>query len=189
MQIQVFYSPQPDEETNSSAACEYSNRINGLIIPSSSQDNNVDISLHRLDLKSINKLDETSKSGPCLNIFIISCSADGSVDRVVRKLVRTMKSSTRSGETDDSSCQELPIISSRCFVALALLGHARCENSAQQMKDTIFTAGRKFGKQMQEYFKDSQFADRLEVQAELDGPEMTGGFDEWVQQSIKSTMS
>ena len=188
MQIQVFYSPQADEEPNSSAACEYSKRINGLINPSS-QDDNVVISLHRLDLESINKLDETSKSGSCLNVFIISCSADGSVDRVVRKLVRNMKSSTISGETDDLSCEELPIISSKRFVALALLGHARCENSAQQMKDTIFNTGRKFGKQMQEYFKDSQFADRLEVQAELDGPEMSGGFDEWVQQSINSVLS
>ncbi len=85
--------------------------------------------------------------------------------------------------------KELPIISSKCFVAVALLGHARCENSAQQMKDTIFNGGRKFGKQMQEYFKDSQFPDRLEIQAELDGPEMSGGFDEWVQQSINLAQS
>lgn len=178
MKIQVFYSPQPDEDPKSSAAYEYSHRILSLI-PSQ-------ISINRLDIDSIGTMEAASCNGPCFNIIIISCSADGSVDRVVRKLVRKMKSSEIIGSSDATDKnEEIPTIPARNFVALALLGHARCENSAQQMKDTIYNTGRKFGKQIQESFLEFQFSDILEVQAELDGPDMAGGFDEWLKSSIR----
>jgi|AntRauTorckE5430_2_1112549.scaffolds.fasta_scaffold00596_5 hypothetical protein len=179
MKIQVFYSPQPDEEPKSSAAYEYSQRILSLI-PSQ-------ISIHQLDIDNIYTMKAASDDDKCFNIIILSCSADGSVDRVVRKLLRKMKSSniTNSSAASDSS-EEMPNMEGRTSVAVALLGHARCENSAQQMKDTIYNTGRKFGKQIQEAFLGFQFFDTLEVQAELDGPDMPGGFDEWLQSSFHS---
>jgi hypothetical protein len=73
----------------------------------------------------------------------------------------------------------------RCY-ALAALGHARCENSANQMADTIFGTGRRFDKALSGsgFFQNASGASsctvpRLETQVELCGPETE--FDPWLE--------
>ena len=62
------------------------------------------------------------------------------------------------------------------------------------MKDTIFNYGRKFHKcieQLQSVSSSNSTAntrsvrERLEVQVELEGPDVPGGFDEWVVANSK----
>ena len=139
------------------------------------------IVVERLSLESVNVL-TCPDCTQC--IFIISCSADGSVDRIVRKIVRNLRNST-----DDNAASE-----NKPKVAIALLGHARCENSANQMKDTIFGNGRKFLKAVvgllkaaaPENSKDElSLVESLEVQVELEGPDSPGGFDEWIKRIVQ----
>ena len=192
MKTKVIYSPQPDEPQESSAAYEYAKRISdmlggdGLTSIRSSAETDCDgeanaIVVERLSLESVNVL-TCPDCTQC--IFIISCSADGSVDRIVRKIVRNLRNST-----DDNAASE-----NKPKVAIALLGHARCENSANQMKDTIFGNGRKFLKAVvgllkaaaPENSKDElSSVESLEVQVELEGPDSPGGFDEWIKRIVQ----
>uniref|UniRef100_A0A7S4K9M1 Uncharacterized protein n=1 Tax=Odontella aurita TaxID=265563 RepID=A0A7S4K9M1_9STRA len=111
-------------------------------------------------------------------LFVLSCSADGSIDRSVRKVARKLPSSS-DGSNDGPAARGTESV--RKF-AVALLGHARCENSAQQMGDTIYTAGRRFEKALLKCALFSPpsptIAKRLETQAELRSPE--DEFDLWV---------
>ena len=194
----VIYSPQPDEPCQSSAAFEYAKRVSSLVVAdgaSSSHaadagvagdvNNSSLIVAERLTLQSLDFLAEGNKEDDeqhCPTyIFIVSCAADGSVDRIVRKLIRNLKSST---------CTEKSMLTSgggRPKVAIALLGHARCENSANQMKDTIFANGRRLRKGVVGVLGagvDINVGDAvpsLEVQVELEPPEVAGGFDEWIK--------
>lgn len=191
--LKVFYSPQPDENPETSAAYEYSKRALDLL-------NQDSTSIDRLSLDSLDFLSEektetaadtieetiSSSSPPCTFILIIiSCGADGSVDRNVRKLLRSMKTKTKAAAEKYESKQENKNLQSSLssesamVVAIALLGHARCDNSANQMKDTIFNYGRRFHKNMEILSTSSVFS-KLEVQVELEGPDEPGGFDEWV---------
>ena len=71
--------------------------------------------------------------------------------------------------------------------AIAALGHARCENSANQMADTIFATTRRFDKLMSSsgMFVDTSLKwKRLETQVELNGPEVD--FDPWLKSLIQS---
>ena len=192
MKTKVIYSPQPDEPQESSAAYEYAKRISdmfggdGLTSIRSSAETDCDgeasaIVVERLSLESVNVL-TCPDCTQC--IFIISCSADGSVDRIVRKIVRNLRNST-----DDNAASE-----NKPKVAIALLGHARCENSANQKKDTIFGNGRKFLKAVVgllnaaacDNSKDElSSVESLEVQVELEGPDSPGGFDEWIKRIVQ----
>ena len=192
MKTKVIYSPQPDEPQESSAAYEYAKRISdmlgggGLTSIRSSAETDCDgeanaIVVERLSLESVNVL-TCPDCTQC--IFIISCSADGSVDRIVRKIVRNLRNST-----DDNAASE-----NKPKVAIALLGHARCENSANQMKDTIFGNGRKFLKAVVGLLKaaasdnskdELNSVENLEVQVELEGPDSPGGFDEWIKRIVQ----
>jgi hypothetical protein len=51
------------------------------------------------------------------------------------------------------------------------------------MKDTIFTAGRKFDKALDGSFGTLRLGDRVEVQAELEGPDES--FDPWVKATLE----
>jgi hypothetical protein len=94
----IFYSPQPDEQPDSSAAYEYAKRASDLI--SQHQQRQQTVAIHRLSLDSFGMigkraaaapLEDEEKAASC-TIIIVSCSADGSVDRIVRKIIRNMKS-------------------------------------------------------------------------------------------------
>lgn len=102
----------------------------------------------------------------------------------MRKIVRNLRNSTDNTATSENKPK----------VAIALLGHARCENSANQMKDTIFGNGRKFLKAVvgllnvaaSDNSKDGlSSVESLEVQVELEGPDSPGGFDEWIKRIVQ----
>lgn len=203
MKISIFYSPQPDENPDVSAAHEYAKRISDVIAQDNSEKELVgnDIGIDRLSMDSLKFMNEntaeetapntTEETAPPQYIFIIlSCSADGSTDRIVRKLTRSMNSKPSKTEEIQTSHQVASSAFSKGRIAIALLGHARCENSAQQMKDTIFSNGRKFHQRLFQNIMDASqtksgvsywdVEDILEAQVELEGPDAPGGFDEWV---------
>mmetsp|Transcript_3992 Transcript_3992/g.11350 ORF Transcript_3992/g.11350 Transcript_3992/m.11350 type:complete len:212 (-) Transcript_3992:2552-3187(-) len=208
MKTKVIYSPQPDEPQDSSAAYEYAKRISYLLNgggpPSTSSssaeaesggggDTNAIVVVERLTLESLDFLTKSQgdeRKGCTHCIFIISCSADGSVDRIVRKLIRSLK----NNNNDDNAVSASQASKSIPKVAIALLGHARCENSANQMRDTIFGNGRKFRKAVMGWSKANasensgnklSSGESLEVQVELEGPDSPGGFDEWIKRIVQ----
>ena len=180
VKVSVFYAPQPEESPDSSASYEFANRINE--VHGQKHDQQMNITINRLNVDNIGSMvsstndnDEVEEDQLCL--FLVSCSADGSVDRIVRKLVRSMKD-------NETTAEENPKRQKR-YCAIALLGHARCENSAQQMKDTIFSNGRKFRQAIvRKASKEGVNTDarQLEFQAELEGP---GGFDDWIGECLR----
>ena len=113
-----------------------------------------------------------------LTVFLVSCTADGSVNRNVRKIMRKLP----KGGAAEVNCAR--------HYAIAALGHARCENSAMQMADTIFGTARRLDKSI----AGSGFFDigpaappsliRLETQVELCGPEKE--FDPWFKSLMNS---
>jgi hypothetical protein len=64
------------------------------------------------------------------------------------------------------------------YYAVVLLGHARCENSASQMGDVIFGAGRRFEKSLSCSSRFQCTTSRLETQVELGDP--IHDFDPWI---------
>ena len=110
-----------------------------------------------------------------LTIFLISCSADGSVNRQVRKVMRKIpKTGTADGVATKGDSH---------YYAIAALGHARCENSANQMADTIFSTARRFDKLLSGLYV--SLSSRLETQVELMGPDEE--FDPWVRSVLQSS--
>ena len=202
--LHIFFAPQPDEKVDSSAAYEYAKRASDLLLfnnaiqhdkPSIDRLSTESLSFMRNEYHEVDTNDLASLNSSSSILILISCSADGSVDRIVRKLIRSMKnSSIRSllsvlGEkkSTSESVDESSLIEPKRNVAIALLGHARCDNSANQMKDTIFNHGRKFHKsvELQSDGTKISMGKLLEVQVELEGPDTPGGFDEWVHASSK----
>ena len=128
--------------------------------------------------------DKDSTATGSLTLFLISCAADGSVDRSVRKIMRKLKA---ADATSKSTADAAATATSRCRYAVAAIGHARCENSANQMADTIFGTGRRFDKALagSGLFVDNNGGTSsigvsiLETQAELCGPETE--FDPWLE--------
>ena len=198
--LHIFFAPQPDEKVDSSAAYEYAKRASDLLLsnnaiqhdkPSIDRLSTESLSFMRNEYHEVDTNDLASLNSSSSILILISCSADGSVDRIVRKLIRSMKnSSIRSpsvGEKNSTSesVDESSLIEPKRNVAIALLGHARCDNSANQMKDTIFNHGRKFHKsvELQSDGTKISMGKLLEVQVELEGPDTPGGFNEWVHAS------
>ena len=195
--LHIFFAPQPDEKVDSSAAYEYAKRASDLLLSNNASIHDKPSKVDRLSTESLSfmrneshEVDTTNNDLASLNsstksiLILISCSADGSVDRIVRKLIRSMKNSSNS---TSKSVDESSLIEPKRNVAIALLGHARCDNSANQMKDTIFNHGRKFHKsvELQSDGTKISMGKLLEVQVELEGPDTPGGFDEWVHASSK----
>ena len=149
--------------------------------------------------------------------MLLSCTADGSVNRSVRKILRALSKEKKSppsttargtattihtttiATADDPPPQpqqqavvvvdQTHKIHTITTTGCGLLGHARCDNSAKQMAETIFQSGRKFEKQVSAYGGGSQtttttnpmpsrILPRLETQVELIGPEVE--FDPWL---------
>ena len=151
-----------------------------------------------------------------INLMLLSCTADGSVNRSVRKILRalskekkspataaatargtatTIHTSTTATADDLQPPQQQAIVVDQThkthtitITGCGLLGHARCDNSAKQMAETIFQSGRKFEKQVSAYgggnhatmtnHMPSRILPRLETQVELIGPEVE--FDPWL---------
>ena len=145
--------------------------------------------------------------------MLLSCTADGSVNRSVRKILRALSKekisppptaggtattihTTTIATADDPPPQQQTVVvadqthkTHSTTIGCGLLGHARCDNSAKQMAETIFQSGRKFEKQVSAYGGGSQtttttnpmpsrILPRLETQVELIGPEVE--FDPWL---------
>ena len=161
----------------------------------------------------------TSRMIQDVNLMLLSCTADGSVNRSVRKILRalskekkspppataaaTARGSSTTTHTTATADDPPPQPQQQAVVVVdqthkihtitttgcGLLGHARCDNSAKQMAETIFQSGRKFEKQVAAYGGGSQtttttnpmpsrILPRLETQVELIGPEVE--FDPWL---------
>jgi len=198
MNVLVLYSPLPDEQPEASAAYEYSKRLSNIFHQNGDGEETLckEISIHRLSMDSLNfTKSEDYEASQFLRVFIIlSCSADGSVDRIVRKLVRSLKNDAKTEKMPESSLEDQSISPKTMGrIAIVLLGHARCDNSAQQMNDTIFNIGRKLYQCLLQKLNSSKtdsgeknwhLEDRLETQVELEGPDTPDGFDEWVKKNM-----
>ena len=175
--FRLFYSPQPDESPESSAAYEYAKRASDTLCVKHHHVQKIE----RLSAKStLDSLANQQESATHV-IILVSCSADGSVDREVRKLIRILKNGL---ESKDDCRTGFAAVS---LTGIALLGHARCENSANQMSDTIYNHGRKLDRSIDEMIGHRK-RKRLETQVELEGPDSPGGFDEWLNE-IASALS
>ena len=163
----ILYSPPPDGDDASSTytdrAVEYLNSIKevslGFVGTLQVNDDDNDDGLLPWYIDQNN----TTKEDMVTTIFLISCSADGSVNRNIRKIMRKIPN-IRPNNND----------SKQCYYAIAALGHARCENSANQMADTIFATARRFDNVMSSsgMFVDTSLKwKRLETQVELTGNE------------------
>ena len=104
-------------------------------------------------------------------LLVVSCGPDGSVHRSVRKTTKWMK------DQDTSTT----------IAAVALLGHAVCKTSAEQMEDEVYASGRRLAKALRgiaandgdDDNETSVPAFQLETQIELEAPEEK--FDGWVR--------
>jgi len=207
MNVKIYYCPQPDEKPENSAAFEYAKRASELL---TNNNTSMSIDVHNFSADSLNHIFELDgkdarTSTPCIEnanqmtctIVLLSCSADGSVHRIVRK-IRNFKNNLKSSDYsvehfNEGSSPESSFSSTTkpkaCKMAIALLGHARCENSANQMNDTIFSHGRKFHQSIDGFAARTgctHMLKKLEVQVELEGPDQPGGFDEWVNEIANS---
>jgi hypothetical protein len=162
-----------------------------------------------------NKAPPTTPTGAtttALYLFIVSCAADGSVHRSVRQFARSLAHVVKRVDQQDSNSITSGGSSSNSAgcknhnrFALTLLGHARCDNSAKQMADTIYSAGTRLEKsllqvlpsvqrqqqqrqqQQQTMTTSSPINDhigRCDTQVELEGPEVK--FDPWIMTLAQS---
>jgi len=111
-----------------------------------------------------------------VTMFLISCTADGSVNRSVRQVTKKLKK--YSTQSTNETSRTTSIAATHNYVGL--LGHARCDNSAKQMTDTIFGTGRRFQKALEQCYDLGR--PQMETQVELVGPEQD--FDPWVASII-----
>jgi hypothetical protein len=185
IQIQIRYAPLQDERNvATSAALEFSKRAARIF-----ENNNTTGSSAKVDVSFIGDGDgdgdlpstTDSINDPSvlrLTVFLISCAADGSIHREVRKLTKAVKEEKSSSSlSSDKECY-----------AVALLGHAVCDNSAKQMADAVFGAGRRLVKALQKKKRTGGECCPVfvvETQVELVAPEE--GFDGWVEGLIAKT--
>jgi hypothetical protein len=225
--VSIWYSPLPeDRASEGSASQEYANRIHAtwsirqrslkinepmLLDPDTLFSNHNNNNNNNNDVKQQQQQQQQQRH---VMMFVISCAADGSVHRSVRKVMRVLKNhhpqknntnqqeqpeqnnNTQREESSSESPSLLPQQQQQqqvVVVAVALLGHARCENSANQMKDTIFGTGRRFVSAwssptatttttteiVRRELATTSTSTTCETQAELEGPEKV--FDPWVE--------
>ena len=179
--VNILYSPPPDGDDASSTytdrAVEYLTSINkevslGYVGPLKVNDDDNDDRALPWYIEQNKTIEDKA-----ITIFLISCSADGSVNRNVRKIMRKIPKDVNDKSKDNNK---------QHFYAIAALGHARCENSANQMADTIFATARRFDKVMSSsgLFVDTSLKwKRIETQVELNGPEID--FDPWLKSLIQ----
>ena len=162
--LHLVFAPLPDDNVETSAAREYALRAKHFL-----EKKQVEVYVSPIDENLMDRIIKSSNAVWLL--LIISCGADGSIHRLMRKAVRNLKSSA-SGAGGSSA-----------KFAVALLGHARCANSAIQTEQTIFGAGRRIEKTLSDHL--SKIHDRIETQVELVGPEQE--FDPFLESLSKST--
>ena len=143
----------------------HANRARGLLIEATT--NWVGITRLQEDATKILGLNRVEEGLFC--VVVVSCDADGSVHRDVRKLTRKLSNDT-SGKMGLGVGNRLVVI---------LLGHAVCSNSAMQMNSEIYRHGRKLAKFLG---ADKLNGTLVEVQVELDPPEV--GFDPFIQRHV-----
>jgi hypothetical protein len=154
--IQIIYAPLPEDRSEESAALECAKRANAYL-----QQKGIESSAAAIIQEDSFESALPNDDGLLL-LIVISCAADGSIHRLVRKASKRLGGDAR--------------------FAVALLGHARCDNSAKQMNQTIFGAGRRTEKTLSNHFATIQ--DRLETQIELVGPEQD--FDPWLESLVSN---
>jgi len=178
--VNILHSPPPDGDDASST---YADRAVEYLTSSK------EVSLGYVGHLKVNDNDDralpwsieqnnNTEGDTVITIFLISCSADGSVNRNVRKIMRRIPKDTNKPNNYNNK---------QYYYAIAALGHARCENSANQMADTIFSTARRFDKVMSSsgMFVDTSLKwKRLETQVELSGPEVD--FDPWLKSLLQS---
>ena len=187
----VFYAPLPDEKLPAvnSAAYEFSQRACGLLRETTTNDpvihgpisdemeDGVSYMMGFLGQPFHLEFENT------LCVLIISCDADGSVHKNVRKFTEEL-----SEYADDNRGNYIRLdITEGNQLVVILLGHAVCSNSAMQTESEIYRHGRKLA-----YFllegdnnrDDSNYRDKvlqsnifnksegllLEIQVELEDP-------------------
>ena len=176
LRVCILYASQPDERLHNGtlpAAREYSARA-AAVLEGNSEIEEITVGELPLDVEDLGLANDTTGNSneevrPAY-LFVISCAADGSNNRSARKFARSLPG-TKEGVG----------ICKRFMAAVVLLGHARCDNSAKQMGETIYGGGRRFEKSLEK--EGSPFStvgiDRCETQVELEGPETK--LDEWLE--------
>ena len=174
--IQIVFASLPEErDVESSAAKEFALRAAEQFKAATGGD---DVEIHHLaDWNKDEFLASSSGSEKANNkktVFLISCGPDGSVHRSVRRTTKWIKE--QEGKIQEDEKQSIPITA-----AVALLGHAVCKTSAEQMEDEVYSSGRRLAKAIQRITNQPISLDApylLETQIELEPPEEK--FDGWI---------
>ena len=165
--FRLIYAPLPEEtnDVEASTAFQYTQRAQTHL-----QEQGFQATASMIQEDSFSSMDTS-----VIIIFIVACAADGSIHRSVRKATKKLNTTNNNDEDGTSNLSQ--------SLALCLLGQSRCDNSAKQMNQTIFGAGRRVEKS----FAASHHAlhqERLETQVELVGPEQD--FDPWLESLMTS---
>lgn len=127
-------------------------------------------------------------------LFLISCGPDGSVHRSVRKTTKWLKEQQQQIKSQEESKEHEHCVTPKdnttttTTAMVALLGHAVCKTSAEQMADEVYSSGRRLAKSIQILVPPCQSSSTrsttapkflVETQIELEAPEEK--FDGWIQ--------
>ena len=211
--IQIIFAPLPEEErdVDRSSAKEFALRVADRFrdeprVIGGDACSNVEIH-HLADWKK----DEFLLTDECgdkdvvgakktIVVFVISCGPDGSVHRCVRKTTKWIKEQEQNRKLKDKEktqgenvCSD-GTLSAMTTAMVALLGHAVCKTSAEQMEDEVYSSGRRLAKSLQRITAAPQPSNLsststepsflLETQVELEPPEEK--LDGWVASWINS---
>mmetsp|Transcript_14718 Transcript_14718/g.16852 ORF Transcript_14718/g.16852 Transcript_14718/m.16852 type:complete len:200 (-) Transcript_14718:147-746(-) len=183
--IQIYYAPLPEEkEDEGSAALEHSLRAKSMLAEKTGIEAFIQKFQH---LSSFDDKNDNDNLSDTFFIIIISCAADGSIHRSVRKTTKKLLSlSAEKKEDNDKVLQQKDDERKKPSFTVILLGHARCENSAKQMNETIYGAGRRIERSLcNNIFTMHHHVKRLETQVELAGPDLE--FDPYLESLIATT--
>mmetsp|Transcript_37822 Transcript_37822/g.55705 ORF Transcript_37822/g.55705 Transcript_37822/m.55705 type:complete len:161 (+) Transcript_37822:174-656(+) len=105
-------------------------------------------------------------------VILVASTADGSVGKPCRSLTRAMKVLAGKDYTNNDVPLAMPV---RMKCAVALLGGARCTNSAESTRSEVYGSGRRFVKALKTAGLECSV---VEVDVELEAPEVQ--FDGWL---------
>lgn len=211
--VQIVFAPLPEEERDveRSAAKEFAARTveqfrAEIAATTGDGDRNTDVKIHHMadwdkeqfvaSMTSPSSLNNSSDDEKdvigvenTVVIFLISCGPDGSVHRSVRKTTKWLKEQQKIKSEEESKEQEDCVTptnntTTTTTTIVALLGHAVCKTSAEQMADEVYSSGRRFVKSIQSIVPQSSSTTTapkfvVETQIELEAPEEK--FDGWMQ--------
>ncbi len=190
--IQIVFAPLPEErDVERSAAKEFALRAAERFRDESSGDGSSTVAIHHLaewkkdELSSVPVAPEKDNNNVKNStvVFLISCGPDGSVHRSVRKTTKWIKEQEARTKLENSE----NVSSASTTAVVALLGHAVCKTSAEQMEDEVYSSGRRLAKSLQRIVSPPQTSSLaplflLETQIELEPPEEK--FDGWVTSCV-----